>query len=55
MPGLISVPNSGSFENKENTGNQMGHTNKKILKKNLFENNVASSTKKQSKFSPLLI
>jgi hypothetical protein len=34
MPDLISVPNSGSFENKENTGNLMGHANKKIFKKN---------------------
>jgi hypothetical protein len=30
MPESISVPNSGSFENKENTGSQMGHANKKI-------------------------
>jgi hypothetical protein len=34
MPESISVPSSGSFENKENTGSQMGHTNKKILQKN---------------------
>ncbi len=34
MPELISVPNSGSIENKENTGSQMGHTNKKIFLKN---------------------
>jgi hypothetical protein len=33
MPESISVPSSGSFENKENTGSQMGHTNKKIFKK----------------------
>jgi hypothetical protein len=33
MPESISVPSSGSFENKENTGSQMGQTNKKILKK----------------------
>ncbi len=31
MPELISVPNSGSFKNKENTGSQMGHANKKIF------------------------
>jgi hypothetical protein len=30
MPGSISVPNSGLFENKENTGSLMGHANKKI-------------------------
>jgi hypothetical protein len=29
MPGLISVLNSGSFENKENLGSQMGHANNK--------------------------
>jgi hypothetical protein len=29
MPELISAPSSGSFENKENTGSQMGHANKK--------------------------
>ncbi len=34
MPESISVPSSGSFENKnKNTGSQMGHTNKKYLKK----------------------
>jgi hypothetical protein len=34
MPGWISVPNSGSFENKENTGSQMRHaSNKKQIKK----------------------
>jgi hypothetical protein len=31
MPESISVPNSGSFENKENTGSQMKHAIKKIL------------------------
>jgi hypothetical protein len=31
MPESISEPNSGSFENKENTGSQMGHANKKIF------------------------
>ncbi len=30
MPGSISVPNSGSFEN---TGSQMGHANKNIFTK----------------------
>jgi hypothetical protein len=34
MPESISVPSSGSFENKENTGSQMGQTNKKKKKKN---------------------
>jgi hypothetical protein len=34
MPGSISVSNSDSFENNENTGSQMGHANKKIFKKN---------------------
>jgi hypothetical protein len=34
MPGSILVPNSGTFENKENTGSQMGHANKKIFLKN---------------------
>jgi len=29
MPESISVPSSGSFENKENTGSQMGNANKK--------------------------
>jgi hypothetical protein len=30
MPGSISVPSSGSFENKEkNIGSRMGHANKK--------------------------
>jgi hypothetical protein len=29
MSGLISVPSSGSFENKENIGSQMGHVNNK--------------------------
>ncbi len=34
MPESISVPSSGSFENKnKNTGSQMRHTNKKYLKK----------------------
>jgi hypothetical protein len=33
MPESISVPSSGSFENKENTG-KMGHTNNK--KKTIF-------------------
>ncbi len=34
MPESISVPSSGSFENKENIGSQMGHANKKkYLKK----------------------
>jgi hypothetical protein len=32
--GSISVPNSGSFENKENTGSQMGHAKKNLTKKN---------------------
>jgi hypothetical protein len=31
MPEMISVPNSGSFEKKENTGSQMGHTSKKNI------------------------
>ncbi len=31
MPGSISVPNSGSFENKENTGR--GYASKKIFLK----------------------
>jgi hypothetical protein len=31
MPGSISVPNSGSFENKDNTGSQ--RANKKKFKK----------------------
>ncbi len=31
MPGSISVPNSGSFENNKNTGSQMGQANKKYL------------------------
>ncbi len=35
MPELISVSNSGSFENKENTGSQMGHDNKKTFWKKL--------------------
>jgi hypothetical protein len=34
MPGLISVPNFGSFKNKENTGSRMGHANKKYEKNN---------------------
>jgi hypothetical protein len=29
MLGSLSVPSSGSFENKENAGSQMGHTNNK--------------------------
>jgi hypothetical protein len=33
MPGSISVPRSGSLENKENIGSRMGHANKKNLKK----------------------
>jgi hypothetical protein len=33
MPESISVPNSGSFENKEITGSQIRHTNKKIFLK----------------------
>jgi hypothetical protein len=33
MPESISVPSSGLFEKKENTGSQMGQTNKKIFKK----------------------
>ncbi len=36
--GIITMPespSSGSFENKENTGSQMGHANKKILKNKL--------------------
>jgi hypothetical protein len=33
MPESISVPNSGSLENKENTGSQMGHANKNYLEK----------------------
>jgi hypothetical protein len=36
MPELMSVPNSGSFENKENTGSQMEHANKKSLKQVIF-------------------
>ncbi len=32
MPVSIYVPSSDSFENKENIGSQMGHTNKKNLK-----------------------
>jgi hypothetical protein len=32
MPGSISVPSSGSFENKENMGNRMGHAKKNIWK-----------------------
>jgi hypothetical protein len=32
MQESISVPNSGSFENKENTSSQMGHANKKYIK-----------------------
>jgi hypothetical protein len=32
MAGSISVPNSGLFENKENSGSQMGHSNKKYKK-----------------------
>ncbi len=35
MPGSIAVPNSGSFENKENTGSRMGHANKKNIKKKI--------------------
>jgi hypothetical protein len=31
MPGLISVPNSGSFENKENTGSKWGTPTKKNI------------------------
>ncbi len=31
MPGLISVPSSGSFENKENIGSRMGHANKVFI------------------------
>jgi hypothetical protein len=34
MPESISAPKSGSFENKENTGSQMGHADKKIFKNN---------------------
>jgi len=32
MPGSISAPNSGSFENKKNTGSQMGHAQIIFLK-----------------------
>jgi hypothetical protein len=32
MPESISVPSPGLFENKENIGSQMGHTNKKSSK-----------------------
>jgi hypothetical protein len=31
MPVSIPAPNSGSFENKKNTGSQMGHTKKKNI------------------------
>jgi hypothetical protein len=33
MPESISGPNSGSFENKENTGSQNGARQRKIFKK----------------------
>ncbi len=36
MPESISVPSSGSFKNKENTGSQMGHANKKMFEKKSF-------------------
>jgi len=37
LPGSIPTPNSGSLLKKtENTGSQMGHTKKKILKLSSF-------------------
>ncbi len=36
MPGLISVPSSSLFENKENIGSQMEHANKKNIEKKSF-------------------
>jgi hypothetical protein len=38
MQGSISVPSSGSFENKENIGSHMGHANKKKYLKKLLYN-----------------
>ncbi len=48
MPGSIPAPNPGSFnklKRKKNTGSQMGHTKKIILKKISNEEQKASLTK----------
>jgi len=47
MPGSISAPNSGSFENKKNTGNQMGFTKKIILIKKNRKLKVMSYRRRQ--------